>query len=436
MDSFGGLFNLEAEQSILGSVLVDNTLLSEIRTFPEHFYRPSHRVIFWAMAELYCEGKSVDLITLVEKLKSAGKLDDIGGLEYLMFLHNNTITTAGCQDHAEIIKELYQKRELLRATEEIKFTIQNKGDDSTKLINSLQKRLDELSNDNSSRDDIVDITQCLGSAVADLERMAENKESGLKTHFLDLDNSIGGLFPSDLVILAARPGMGKTALALNIARNIVYREPKSVLVVSLEMSREQLQYRLLSSLTGVELSKFRTPSSITPEEWNALRRANSWKSKGHLDVCSGMQMTIEDIMHRARKCQHDHGLDLVIVDYLQLIVDRDGSGDRVREVSKISRGLKAMAMELDIPVIALSQLNRGLEARNNKRPILADLRESGSIEQDADMVMFVYRDNYYNPDSEVKHSELIIAKNRHGARATIPLYFQARTATFGDLSRR
>lgn len=436
MDSSRELYNIEAEQSIIGAVLVDNTLIRELNIAPDNFYRESHKAIYWAMAELYCEGAHIDLITLVEKLKSAGRLDDVGGLEYIMFLHNNTITTAGCKDHADIVKELYLKRELLRATEEVRITLQKDSDNSGKLINDLQKRLDELSTDSSKSDDIVDISQSLGSAVAELERMAENKDAGLKTHFLDLDRSVGGLFPSDLIILAARPGMGKTALALNVARNVVYKEPKSVLMVSLEMSREQLQYRLLSSLTGVELSKFRTPSSITPDEWNALRKANNYKSKGHLDVCSGMSMTIEDIMHRARKCQHDHGLDLVIVDYLQLIIDRESGGDRVREVSKISRGLKAMAMELGIPVIALSQLNRGLEARNNKRPMLADLRESGSIEQDADMVMFVYRDNYYNADSEIKHSELIVAKNRHGARKTIPLYFHAQTATFVDLSRR
>lgn len=429
------LCNLDAEQAVLGAIFVDNTIFAELSLQPECFYRESHKVLYMVMAEIYCSDRVIDMITVSERLKAMNKLDAIGGIEYIMYLYNRTITTVGVEAHADIVQELYIKRQLLRFVEETKLDITANDYDSNELISSLQQKVDNLVVNDTKSNDVIDIANNLGLAVSELKRMAEAKESGLATGFLDFDKATGGLFGSDLNILAARPGMGKTALALNIAQYVVYKRKGTVLFVSLEMSRQQLQHRLLSSLTGVELTKFRTPTEITPDEWKRLETAKRYVSEGFLEVCAGLQLTVEDIRHRARKCQHEHGLDLVIVDYLQLIVDKDSKGDRVREVTKISRGLKAMAMELNVPVIALSQLNRGLESRNDKRPLLSDLRESGSIEQDADIVLFVYRDNYYNPESENKHTELIVAKNRHGARTIIPLFFNAKTATFVNLCR-
>lgn len=429
--------NIPAERAVLSAIMQDNSLLVELGLAGFDFYREAHRVIYSAMGTLMLKGFPVDMITLQQQLKDEGKLEAVGGLEYIMGLASEVFTTAGAKGHAKIISECALKRELIRYAQEAKILTESEDMDINQLVNDLQQKLKLIIEAGNESDDVVDVTTSLGKVAEELKAKAEAGEIGIPTGFYDYDKATGGLHGSDLIILAARPGMGKTAFAMNIARNLVYKEGKSVLFASLEMSTEQLQLRLISSMTGVETSKFRTPNMITDVEWRKIEAVKHYKAKGHLNVFDKSGCTPSEINRRARQVQLEHGLDLIIVDYLQLMHwDGKKTSDRVLEVSDISRQLKILAKELNVPIIALSQLNRGVEARQDKRPMLSDLRESGSIEQDADQVLFIYRDKYYNPESENPFSELLISKNRHGARVGIALGFKEETTTFMNVVRR
>lgn len=431
------LINIPAERAVLSAIMIDNSLMLDLGLYCADFYRQAHKVIYSAMCTLMLKSMPVDMITLQQQLKDEGKLEDVGGLAYIMELSSEVFTTAGVKAHAKVVRECALKRELLRYVQEAKCIAESEDMDANQIVDQLQKKLTVITQLGSDNNNVVDVTTLLGKVVTELKAKAESGEVGIPTDFYDYDKATGGLHGSDLIILAARPGMGKTAFALNIARNLVYRRGKSVLFASLEMSTEQLQLRLISSITGVDVSKFRTPTEITEVEWSKIEAVKHYKAKGHLDVFDKSGCTPNEILRKARQVQLEHGLDLIIVDYLQLMHwDGKKTSDRVLEVSDISRQLKIIAKELNVPVIALSQLNRGVEARQDKRPLLSDLRESGSIEQDADQVLFIYRDRYYNPDSDNPFSELLISKNRHGARMGIALGFNEQTTTFVNVVRR
>lgn len=431
------LINISAEKNVLACIMLDNTLLAGIDVDIEDFYREAHKDIYQAMRIIFARHEIVDLITVQQQLRDTNKLDAVGGLEYIMGIFHSAFTTTGFESHCKIVKECSLKRLLLKYAKETEILAKTEDVNVGELVDELQRNINNIAVASSTAEDTLDIAGGISDAILTLRERAEKNEAGVPTSFADFDRVTGGLHKSDLIILAARPAMGKTAFAMNIARNVAYRSAKNVMLVSLEMNAEQLQHRLISSLSGVELTKFRSPASLTQDEWRLIDRARAYKPQGRLIVYDKVNASPAEITRKARQIQVMQGLDLIIIDYLQLMHgSNDAGGNRAQEISEISRAVKNMARELNVPVIALSQLNRGVEARTDKRPMLSDLRESGSIEQDADLVMFLYRDAYYNPDSADTHTELIIAKHRHGATTTVPLYFEAKTTTFKNLARR
>lgn len=433
---------------MLGAMLIDKEAIakaSEILTSTD-FYREAHRVIFNAMLELYNKNEAVDMVTVTEILKRDNKLEDIGGLAYITSLANVVLTAANVKYHADIVAEKSVLRQLVRVSTEIAAMGYEANEDVGTLLDTAESRILEISN-RKKKADFTPINDVLMESVQNIEKLVSNRGglTGLPTGFDDLDKLTSGLQPSDFIILAARPSMGKTALALNIVQNVAIRaqkkiggEPRSVAFFSLEMSKEQLVHRMLCAEAGVDSQRLRT-GEVREEDW-----ANIWngadilsRSKIYIDDTAGI--TVMDMRSRARRLKAEHGLDLIVVDYLQLMQGsgkRNTSGDRQQEVSEISRSLKALARELDVPVLALSQLSRSVEARQVKRPMLSDLRESGSLEQDADIVAFLYREDYYNPETENKHTELIIAKHRNGPVDTVNLFFHKQFTKFVGFSKR
>ena len=430
--------NIEAEQAVLGAMLIDKEAIakaSEILTSSD-FYREAHRVIFNAMLELYNKNEAVDMVTVTEILKRDNKLEDIGGLAYITSLANVVLTAANVKYHADIVAEKSVLRQLVRVSTEIAAMGYEANEDVGTLLDTAESRILEISN-RKKKADFTPINDVLMESVQNIEKLINNKGglTGLPSGFADLDKLTSGLHPSDFIILAARPSMGKTALALNIVQNVALRahkkiggEPRSVAFFSLEMSKEQLVNRMLCAEAGIDSQRLRVG-----EMGDNLMS----KAKIYIDDTAGI--TVMDMRSRARRLKAEHGLDLIVVDYLQLMQGsgkRNNSGDRQQEVSEISRSLKALARELDVPVLALSQLSRSVEARQVKRPMLSDLRESGSLEQDADIVAFLYREDYYNPETENKHTELIIAKHRNGPVDTVNLFFHKQFTKFVGFSKR
>ncbi len=440
--------NIEAEQAVLGAMLIDKEAIakaSEILT-SEDFYRESHRVIFNAMLELYNKNEAVDMVTVTEILKRDNKLEDIGGLAYITSLANVVLTAANVKYHAEIVAEKSVLRQLVRVSTEIAAMGYEANDDVGTLLDTAESRILEISN-RKKKSDFTPINDVLMQSVQNIEKLLNNKGglTGLPSGFDDLDKLTSGLQPSDFIILAARPSMGKTALALNIVQNVALRahkkvggNPRSVAFFSLEMSKEQLVNRMLCAEAGIDSQRLRV-GEMGDKDWDALWSACDAMSKAHIYIDDTAGITAMEMRSRARRLKAEHGLDLIIVDYLQLMQGsgkRNNSGDRQQEVSEISRSLKALARELNVPVLALSQLSRGVEARQVKRPMLSDLRESGSLEQDADIVAFLYREDYYNPETENKHTELIIAKHRNGPVDTVNLFFQKQYTKFVGFTKR
>lgn len=440
--------NIEAEQAVLGAMLIDKEAIAKATEVlsADDFYREAHRVIFSAMLELYNKNEAVDMVTVTEILKRDNKLEDIGGIAYITSLANVVLTAANVKYHAEIVAEKSVLRQLVRVSTEIAAMGYEANEDVGTLLDTAESRILEISN-RKKKNDFTAINDILMDSVQSIESLLQNKGAltGLPAGFADLDKLTSGLHPSDFIILAARPSMGKTALALNIVQNVALRahkviggEPRSVAFFSLEMSKEQLVNRMLCAEAGIDSQRLRV-GEMRDEDWTHLWDACDTMSRAKIYIDDTAGITAMDMRSRARRLKAEHGLDLIVVDYLQLMQGsgkRNNSGDRQQEVSEISRSLKALARELDVPVLALSQLSRSVESRQVKRPMLSDLRESGSLEQDADIVAFLYREDYYNPETENKHTELIIAKHRNGPVDTVNLFFQKQFTKFVGFTKR
>ncbi len=440
--------NIEAEQAVLGAMLIDKEAIAKATEVlsADDFYREAHRVIFSAMLELYNKNEAVDMVTVTEILKRDNKLEDIGGIAYITSLANVVLTAANVKYHAEIVAEKSVLRQLVRVSTEIAAMGYEANEDVGTLLDTAESRILEISN-RKKKNDFTAINDILMDSVQSIESLLQNKGglTGLPAGFADLDKLTSGLHPSDFIILAARPSMGKTALALNIVQNVALRahkviggEPRSVAFFSLEMSKEQLVNRMLCAEAGIDSQRLRV-GEMHDEDWTHLWDACDTMSRAKIYIDDTAGITAMDMRSRARRLKAEHGLDLIVDDYLQLMQGsgkRNNSGDRQQEVSEISRSLKALARELDVPVLALSQLSRSVESRQVKRPMLSDLRESGSLEQDADIVAFLYREDYYNPETENKHTELIIAKHRNGPVDTVNLFFQKQFTKFVGFTKR
>ncbi|MGN0170999.1 MAG: replicative DNA helicase [Lachnospiraceae bacterium] len=428
--------SLEAEQSVVGSMLMDKQAIvvaSEIVS-AEDFYSQQYGLMFEAMVELYNEAQPVDPVTTVARLKEKGAPEHITGTEYIMQTINAVPTSANVQYYATIVAEKAVERRLIRITE----TIANRcyaGEESldTILADTEKKIFDLLQNRASG--EFVPIKQVVMSALKKIERASQNTGSvtGIPTGFIDLDYKTSGLQPSDLILLAARPSMGKTAIVLNIAQHIAVKEKKTTAIFSLEMSKEQLVNRFLSAESRVDAQLLRN-GNLKSDEWARLVEGAGVIGESKLIIDDTPGISVPELRSKCRKYKLEYDLSVVIIDYLQLMSGSGKSESRQQEISEISRSLKALARELKVPVIALSQLSRAVEQRPDHRPMLSDLRESGAIEQDADVVMFLYRDEYYHKDSPDKGiAELIIAKQRNGPTGTVNLAWIGEHTRFANL---
>lgn len=430
--------NIEAERSTLGSMLLEKEAIykgAEVLK-PEDFYREAHRVIFEVVTHLANKGEPVDIITVSEELKQRGMLDKIGGVAYLTLLANSVPTAANIEHYAKIVEEKSILRALITAASNILSMGYAGTEDITVLLDDAEKQIFQISQKRNVKG-FVSLKNILIETFERIEKIYESKGgvTGLSTGFRDLDRMTAGLQNSDLIILAARPSMGKTTFALNIARNVAVDLKVPVVVFSLEMSKEQLALKLLCSEAGVDNQRIRT-GTLMDNDWPRLSHALGRLSESNIFIDDTPGMTALEVRSRARRIKAEHGLGLIVIDYLQLMQSRGRSENRQQEVSDISRSLKSLARELGVPVISLSQLSRAVEQRTDKKPYLADLRESGSLEQDADIVAFLYRDDYYNPESDKKNiTELIIAKQRNGPVGTVELYFNKETGKFIGLDK-
>ena len=429
--------NLEAETSVLGAVLLENEALNRVLEIlkQDDFYREAHRRIFAAILHLYEHSEPVDLITLSEVLKSRGDLEDVGGVEYLNSLVNGVPTAANISYYAKIIKEKAILRKLInRATEIVSQSYSNSGD-VDEFIDQAERNIFEISEDRV-RPSFYPIKELIKASFKTIERLYEKRQliTGVPTGFQRLDELTSGLQPSDLIIIAGRPSMGKTAFALNIAQHASVRATTPAAIFSLEMSKEQLALRMLCSEAKVDAHRLRG-GFLSEADWPKLTRAAGSLSEAPLFIDDTPGISALEMRAKARRLKIEHNLGLVIVDYLQLMRGRASADSREQEISDISRSLKALAKELSIPVIALSQLNRRVEERGDKRPQLSDLRESGAIEQDADVILFLYRDEIYNKSEENRgKAEIIIGKQRNGPTDKVDLAFLDKYTRFENLS--
>jgi len=432
--------NLDAEKSILGAALIDENVLTRVtdKLSAEDFYDPRHMQIFAAMLRLYERHQPVDLLTLSDELKKHDHLEDAGGTDYIGELTNQVPTAAHAESYAEIIVQNAMRRRLISASGSIAELAFDESKASEELLESAEQQLFAIS-DKSTRQDLISLEQILVESFDRLEELHRNKGAlrGVRTGFRDLDAMTAGLQRSDLIILAARPAMGKTTLVTNLAYNVATIAKQAVLFFSLEMGKEQLVDRMLADAAGVDAWNIRT-GNLSDQDFEKLSRAMGEMAEAPIYIDDTPGVTVLDLRTKARRAAHDHPLGLIIIDYLQLMQGSGRNGDnRVQEVSEISRGLKLVARELNVPVIALSQLSRSVENRTPQIPQLADLRESGSIEQDADIVAFIYREAYYNPETEYPNiTDLIIAKHRNGPTGKVELYFDAERLKFIDLDKQ
>ena len=432
--------NLDAEKSILGAVLIDENVLTRVTDVlhAEDFYDPRHERIFAAMLRLYERHQPVDLLTLSDELKKQDHLEEAGGTDYISELTNQVPTAAHAESYAEIIVQNAMRRRLITASGTIAELAFDESKASDELLESAEQELFAIS-DKSSKKDLISLEQILTESFDRLEELHRNKGAlrGVRTGFRDLDSMTAGLQRSDLIILAARPAMGKTTLVTNLAYNVATIAKQAVLFFSLEMGKEQLVDRMLADAAGVDAWNIRT-GNLSDDDFEKLSRAMGEMAEAPIFIDDTPGVSVLDLRTKARRAAHDHPLGLIIIDYLQLMQGSGRSGDnRVQEVSEISRGLKLVARELNVPVIALSQLSRSVENRSPQIPQLADLRESGSIEQDADIVAFIYREAYYNPETEYPNiTDLIIAKHRNGPTGKVELYFDPERLKFMDLDKQ
>ena len=432
--------SIEAEQSVLGSMLIDPESWDKVAELvtDNDFYNRSHQIIFRAITRLLNSSQPIDLITVSEELEKHDELEDAGGFAYLGELAKNTPSSANVVSYAQIISERAITRELIGVAHEIAEVGYNpEGRDSADILDLAESKVFEIAERRTGENEGPrDVESILGKTIDRLEELVKtNKDvTGVTTGFTDLDKMTSGMQPSDLIIVAARPSMGKTTFAMNLIENAMMAEDKPVLVFSLEMPSEQIMMRMLASLSRVDQTKIRT-AQLDDEDWARISNTMAMlKDKDCLFVDDSSGLTPMDVRSRARKLARERGgISLIMVDYLQLMRVPSLSDNRTLEIAEISRSLKALAKELEVPVVALSQLNRTLEQRADKRPVNSDLRESGSIEQDADLIMFIYRDEVYHENSEYKGiAEIIIGKQRNGPIGKVRLTFQGQFSRFDN----
>lgn len=432
--------NIDAEKSLLGAVLIDEETLADIseHVTAKDFYEKRHAIIYSGMMRLYEKHKPVDLLTLTEELKRKNEIEIVGGSAYLTELTNYVPTAAHAEAYAELVAQKAVRRRLIRASGEISELGYNEETTTQELLEKAEAELFSVS-DQSLKQDLVSLESILTESFDRMEELHRNKGQlrGIRTGWRDLDTMTAGLQRSDLLILASRPAMGKTTLVTNLAYNVATIAKQPVLFFSLEMSKEQLVDRMLADASGVNAWNIRT-GNLSDDDFGKLSEAMGEMAEAPIYIDDTPGVSVLEMRTKARRAAHEQPLGLIIVDYLQLMQGSGRSdGNRVQEVSEISRGLKLIARELNVPVVALSQLSRSVESRNPQIPQLADLRESGSIEQDADIVMFIYREAYYNPETERENlTDLIIAKHRNGPTGKVELYFHPERLRFMSLDRK
>ena len=430
----------DAEQAVLGSMLTDNdAVMAAVEVLKEDaFYREDNKIIYQAILNLYSKSEPIDIITLKDELESMGKFEQVGGFEYLASLPDKVPTTANVQKYIKIVEEKSVLRNLIKTANEIIELGYNPTEDVEDIMDGAEKKIFDIMQSKNTKS-YTPIKDVLVESFTNLEKLYNQKQhvTGVPTQFYDLDDKTAGLHGSELILVAARPAMGKTAFALNIATNAALRANVPVAIFSLEMSKDQLVNRMLCSEAMVDSNKVRT-GKLDEEDWTKLAEAIGPLSEAGVYIDDTPGISVMEIRTKCRKLKMEKNIGLVVIDYLQLISGSNKrNGSREQEISEISRSLKVLAKELNVPVIALSQLSRAVEHRDDHRPMLSDLRESGAIEQDADIVMFLYRDDYYNKESAEKDiAEVIIAKQRGGSTGTVKLYWMGNYTKFVNIERR
>ena len=426
--------SVEAEEAVLGAILENPAALGRVVEFlkPESFYKPAHKIIYEAMLNMFRKNEPIDIVTISEYLRNREELEAAGGRAYINDLAINVVTTTNIEYYAKIVQEKEIKRALINAGSEI-VSMSYESEDTDNVLDNAQKLIFNIASQKDTSD-LVAIQDLVVESYEQIEQRFNNKDElvGITTGFYDLNALTSGLQKSDLIILAARPSMGKTAFALNLAQNVALKGKKAVAIFSLEMPKQQLTKRMLCSEAEVDTQRI-TSGNIQPKDWEKLVDAMTRLSDAKIYIDDTSGVTATDIKAKCRRLMmEEKNLGLIIIDYLQLMEGGGNTNDRNQQISQISRSLKGLARELDVPIIALSQLSRGVEQRNDKRPMLSDLRDSGAIEQDADIVMFIYRDEYYNRDdvNNKGKAEVIIAKHRNGPVGTVELLFQSNITKF------
>ncbi len=425
-----------AEQAVLGSMLVskDAVQVAVEVLKPDDFYREDNKEIYAAMMDIYSVGREIDMITVTEQLKLRGTLERVGGTQNLATLIDNVPTTSNIERYVEIVEQKATSRNLIKVTSDIMKVSYAQTEELDTIIEQAEKGIFDLAQNRNSKS-YSGMKEILVTTLDSIEKMYENKEklSGIESGFIDLDEKISGLNNSDLIIVAARPAMGKSAFVLNIASYVAMHDKIPVMIFNLEMSKEQLVKRMLSSESEIDSMRLNN-ANLEQEDWIKMADASNRLADVPIYIDDTPILTPSEIRAKCRKAKLEKNVGLIIIDYLQLMESKTANGSRQQEISEISRGLKILAKELDVPVIALSQLSRATESRADHRPMLSDLRESGSIEQDADIVMFLHREDYYDKDTEKKNiAEVIIAKNRHGETGTIELAWLGKYTKFANL---
>jgi len=428
--------SIEAEQSVIGSMIIDKNSIAKVMEGLEEddFYRDGHKAIYKAILEMFRNDMAVDLVTLLEYLKSTDMLERAGGVTYITELSASVPTTANLSAYIKIVSDKSTLRKLIKASTAIIEESYNRQDKVGNVVDIAEKKIFNIAENRTSKD-FEPLSDVLERGFLQIEKLFNNKGeiTGVGSGFADLDSMTSGFQPGDMILIAARPSMGKTTFALNIAEHAALREQKSVVIFSLEMSKEQLAYKLLCSEANVDMLKLRT-GALEDSDWENIARATGPLSKAKVYIDDTAGVTVMEMRSKCRRLKIEYGIDLIVIDYLQLMSGGSGTDNRQQEVSEISRSIKALAKEMECPVIALSQLSRAPEQRADHRPMLSDLRESGSIEQDADLVMFLYRDEYYNKETEDKNiGECIIAKQRNGPVGTVKMAWLGQYSKFGNL---
>lgn len=430
--------SLEAEQSVIGSMIMDREAIDTVKDtiLDDDFYHPDLKIIYNAIVELFETNKPVDLVTLQSKLQDMNALDQVGGIDYLSKLAMAVPTSAHAKHYAEIVKEKSTLRKVIKVSQEISADAFDGTQELDAVLAEAEEKIFNIVQ-NKDSGEFSSSAQLINPMLTKLEQLTKNKGkvTGVPTGFIDLDYRTAGMQPSDLVLIAARPSMGKTAFALNLTQHAAVQEKKVCALFSLEMSKEQLLNRMVCCEAMVDAQKVRT-GDLEDEDWAKISMGAVILADSPIYIDDTPGITLADMRAKCRKLKMSVGLDLIMIDYLQLMSGNGKAQSREQEISEISRGLKGLARELSVPVIALSQLSRACESRADHRPMMSDLRESGAIEQDADVVMFLYRDEYYHPDSELKNqAELIIAKQRNGPTGTINLVWIGQYTKFKNMAQ-